>query len=166
MVRMDWKSIIAIIGTVASCIGAYIAWRESKRAEEAKTASEAAKDAVEAARDKIIQNIQLQSFNQFKKDCEKFCGILQEATANKVKKGRSVNYLENEFERFVTKLNDAISVLGGETRRILERKYSSLQLKRNDVYSKDRASLIKVLDDVREISRFVSDIQMKNTLTP
>jgi len=162
---MDCNLVIGLLGTAASVIGAAISIYQSRLAEKAKKATEAAQAATEAARDKFLQNIQYEDFTQFKKECDKFCGILRQATTGKGVEGRNYNYLENELEKFVTKLNNAISISKGEIRLTLEGHYKTMQSKRAAIQSNEKSSLINVLDDVREISRFVSDVQMKNKLT-
>ena len=161
---MDWSLTVGIIGAGLSAIGAVVSICQSKKAKKAKEASEAAKEAVEAAKDKFIKNIQYEVFARFKKECDKFCGILQQSTSNTGIKGRSVDYLGNEFEKFITKLNDIISNSSGETRRKLERHYDFLKIKRTSFHSNDRNTIERVLDETRAISRVVSDAQMEHTL--
>lgn len=162
---MDVNLTVGMLGTAASLLGAGISIYQSREANKAKKATEAAREATEAARDKFLQNIQYEDFTQFKKDCDKFCGVLQQATTGKGIEGRSDNYLENELEKFVTKLNNAISNSKDNIRTKLEGYYKNMQSRRAAVQSNDKSALIRVLDDVREISRFVSDVQMKNKLT-
>ena len=88
---MEWASVISLIGTLLSGVGAYISFRQSKNTERAKVASEAAKEASEAAKDKIAQNIQYEDITKFQNKCDKFihfhtlietckqCGIMVKA---------------------------------------------------------------------------------------
>lgn len=162
---MDWNIIIGVLSTIASFIGAVVSIHQSREAKKAKKATEVAKEATEAARDKFLQNIQYEDFTQFRKDCERFCRLLQQATTGKNAEGRSDNYVENEFEKFITKLNNAISNTKGDIRTMLEDHYRKMQQKRTAVQSKDKASLLEVLDGARDISRFISDVQINNKLT-
>ena len=162
---MDWSLTVGIVGAVISGIGAGISIYQSKQAKKAKEATEAAQEAVEEARNKFMKNIQFEVFARFKKECDKFCGILQQSTSNTGIKGRSDDYLGSEFEKFITKLNDIISNSSGETRKQLENHYNILTLKRSSFHSNIRSTIERVLDETRAISRIVSDAQMEYKFT-
>lgn len=162
---MDVLDIIGIIGAIASVVGAIVAFNQKKQAEDAKKATEAARDATIAAKEKFFQNIQYEDFAKFKKECDKFCETLRLASSGKKAQGRSKNYLESELEKFVTKLNDAISNASGEKRLKLEKYYRKLQDDRPKVQSDKTETIKEVLDDVRELSRLIADIQMTNKLS-
>ena len=110
---MDWLGIVSIKGGVASVIGAYLSYRQSKEAKKAQ-------EATEAARDKIFQNIQYEDFASFQKDCSKFESFLLKASKGKDLQGKSEDYVEDELEGFLTKFNVEISKSSGEERDELQ----------------------------------------------
>lgn len=162
---MDVLNVISLIGAIASVVGAIVAFNQKKHAEDARKATEAARDATFAAKEKFFQNIQYEDFAKFKKECDKFCETLRLAGSRKQVQGRKKNYLESELEKFVTKLNDAISNASGENRTKLEKYYRKLQNDRPKVHSDKTETIKDVLDDVRELSRLIADIQMNNKLS-
>lgn len=162
---MDWVGVVSIIGGVASVIGAYLSYWQSKEAKKAQEATEEAKEATELARDKIFQNIQYEDFASFQKDCGKFEIFLLKASKGKDLQGKSEDYVEDELEGFLTKFNVEISKTSGEERDELQRRYSTLCSKRNTVDASDRNAILELLDDVKKLSRSVADIQMKNKLS-
>ncbi len=162
---MDYLSvIIGVVGGVASIIGAIVSCHQSKEADKAKDASVAAKEAIEAARDKIFQNIQLEDFTSFQKECEKFIRFLHLASKGKYKQGKNKQFIEDALESFITKFNNEISRSSGDDRDKLLKQYDILNSKRNTVNSDDRTAILLLLDDIRFISRTIADIQMKNKL--
>ena len=142
---------------IASIIGAYVSYKQSKEAIKAKKATE-------AAQDRIFQNIQFGDFALFQKECERFCRLLQQASVGKDAQGKKENYVENELETFLTKFNGIISNSTGDIRIELEGKYELLKQMRNLVETKDIGSILKLLDEARELSRCIADVQMKNKL--
>ena len=157
--------VIGIFGAIASVFGAIIAVRQKRLAEKAKKSSEAARDATLAAKNSFFQNLQYESFTKFKKECDKFCETLRLASIGKKSEGRDKDYLENELEKFVTKLNDAMTNSSGETRTKLESFYRKLQADRTKINSDYKDNVIAVLDDMRELTRFIADVQINNKLT-
>lgn len=163
---MDWISVtIGFIGGVASVIGAIISYRQSKEAGKAKEASEAARDATEAARDRFFQNIQYEEFAAFLKECEKFERFLHTASKDKDVQGKSVSYVEDELEKFVTKFNVEISKSTGSDRDSLMESYQALTAKRNTVKAGNRDNILALLDETRILTRKVADIQMSNKIS-
>ena len=163
---MDWVgAIIGIIGAAASIIGAVISHKQSKEAIKAKDASVAAKEATEAARDKIFQSIQYEEFTQFQKECEKFGVFLHKASKKSTLLGKSANYVEDELEKYVTKFNVEITKTSGADRDRLMECYKSLTAKRGTVAAGCRDNILTLLDDVRNLTRKVADLQMKNKMS-
>lgn len=160
-----WFGIIGIIGTVASVIGAAISIYQCKKAKEAKEASEAAKEATINAQTKIFKHLQFEQFSSFKSICDKFIRFLQIACSSNDERGKSKTYVEDELEKFLTKLNEALSNASGEERKNLEKLYSSLQAKRRIVRSDDKATIKILLDEARNLMRAINDIQISNKMS-
>ncbi len=154
---MDWKEIVGLLGAAASVIGAIVSLYQSKKAISAK-------EATEAARDKFFQNIQHENFVTFKKECDKFCRVLQQAWTGKDSKGKQQNYVEKELDSFLTTFNTAISNTSGNVRKALERLYEKMKSNRGKIKTEDKNSICDLLDNARELSRCIADIQMNNKL--
>ena len=151
---MDW---VGIIGGSASIIGAIVSCWQCWKAKKAK-------DATENARDKIFQNIQYEDFTSFLKECSKFEAFLLKASKGKDIQGKNETFVADELESFLSIFNTQISKTSGVDRNNLQKQYDALCARRKEVNSKDRDSILGVIDDVRPLSRMVSDIQMNNKL--
>lgn len=161
---MDWSLIVSVISAVVSFFGAYLSFRQSREAAKAKDASEAARQATEDAKAKFFHNIQYEDFTSFKKDVDKFVQTLIKASSGKNGQGRKRTYINDELETFLSKLNSTISNASNTDRQTLEAHYECLKQRRNTLVMDDRTTIIVVLDEMRELSRCIADIQMNSKL--
>lgn len=152
---MDW---LDILGGTGSVLGAIISCWQCRKAKKAQKATE-------DARDKIFQNIQYEDFASFQKECVKFESFLLKASRGKDTQGKNDNYVADELELFISFFNTQISKTSGEDRNRLQNQYEALCMRRKTVNTKDRDSILGVIDNVRSLSRLVSDIQMNHKLS-
>ena len=165
---MDTSLLITIIGTIASLLGAYISFTQSKEAKKSKSAAELAKKATLQARDKIFRHFQLEQLIVFKGECDKFVRLLEKTAGSKeVPNGRSPKYVENKLEHFLTLFNESISMATDreDLRVLLEEKYNIISAKRSSVTTDDKESIRNLLDEMRSLARLINDNKTSNKLS-
>lgn len=151
------KSIINISSTIASFVGAYITYCQYKKTKQAK-------EAVETYRNEIIKNQQIIELPNLLKETNKFITLLISSQKSSNSRGKDENYLNVELEKFLTKLNRIIGILNNTSKEKINTHYEKLTNYRNKVQYNDNPIILKLLNDIRNFERTITEIQQDNTL--